>query len=309
MEGQKKPRRAWNTLAVEPLEDRVLFSLATLASLPATLSMLREAATSTLTAARVESIPVVYREILREMQPTADSLERPRSAGGENTGHTEPHELALVERFEHLVLALTKFSQEEATVTSLAFDRSVESQSGSGPAVSIRTATAQPDIPILPPPSLLSAAPAVDQVWMRSHSPMGQVEPLDPAITYELTPLFEGVSIDADQSATGQIDAQSMASTETSGGVAEPSAVIPLQHDVGFHLLEWQRTVADFLSRLAALGDPRSTPGISIWLMAFATVLAGAALEGARRQTHSSQRSLLPSPSGWRPEAFLPDES
>jgi hypothetical protein len=295
-------------LMLEPLEDRLLLSIANSAAFRVQGTLPSDATASIPANPRVESIPSIYRELLREIRPAAAMLEATHAADRETASHSEWHEGEMLERIEHFAWAITRVSREEAAATSVVLDSSAEREPRSRSITPLPLAFEQQDQSLLPQPPAPPAGPLADPALLHPHPMAGSSEFLEPAIMSNLAFLSEGIPIESDQPAALPVQAQWLMQAGGLHGLG-PVATVPLKEAVAFDLPELQRTVADFLTRLAALGDPQSTSGMSGWLVAVAIVGAGAALEAARVQNRLARRSALHLANGWAPESFVRDQT
>jgi hypothetical protein len=291
-------------LAVEPLEDRLLLSLAAV-----NVALTHTFASNRDTAGAAIAQPVAIHSDLRSGQfisGVPDWNRRERSGDQMDAGRTDGRGGVGGDRREHAAIELARIARAEAETGRLLVDP---------PAVASHEPFNQ--APLLAeqensylPASLNSHVSVADATSFTLRTPPGPLQPFDAAIAPLEASRYVERAPDVETSGGEQPDAESPVMYAAARNKSVPAVVIPLLNGWPFRLPDARRAVDDFFAHLKGMGTPPSFSWSSLSFGFWMAALGVAAVETARRmRTSDRRRHPLLSTYGWMPDDSLVDEA
>jgi hypothetical protein len=291
MAANSKRRAQPQTLALEALEDRVLLSLAAGKSILPRVDVFNQAA---VVSAAIPQSTVIHidQQYGATASPFTDLRSADRWIDRADSGRLDKRDGATDELREHLVNESARLVRTEGETVRILTEQPIVAAHESFNQVQARNepenshqfngfngpAQIAADVPALPLRSASSLNP-----------PLGAaISPLA-ALPYE-----EGTPKD-DVSDVEMLDPPPPLIIAAANNVSGPAAIMPLLEGLQFSMPDARRAVDEFLARLTELGVAPSSSWSSLSFSVWLAVVAGAAVETARRMatTKGQRLSLL----------------
>jgi hypothetical protein len=304
MAANEQRRNSQRSLAIEPLEDRVLLSISITAPALARLESSVESAVRALTASPFIHQAVDAR-IERLLSHLVDSNQDHRAADPAAAEHPDKWEGFIGELREHVADAWLHVVRTEAEVVGLIAE---------SPASIYHEPFAQPLVRTESEYSYLSAslhepaAVAVDAAPLLSHPLSSLTQNWEAGIAAMPAVLEMEASPVEDARSSKVLDHVAPELLTAARAVAIPAGAIPLLNALHSQLPDPREAMEKFLARLSELGQEALGSSSSIPFCAWLAAAAVAAMETVRR-SHASpgRRRRFLSTFGWLPPGSQPD--
>jgi hypothetical protein len=300
MAAKCKRRAQPQTLTLEPLEDRLLLSLASVKSI------LPRPEDSNRAAVGAATIPQPTTLQTDERNGTASSRSPDWSLADRwidrtDAGHLDKRDEAPEDLREHFANEIARRARAEAEMVRILAEQPViaasdslhpsQSQIGLGSSYQLASPNGPvpvaPDVPAFAPHNVSGMSPP----WETAFAPL-------PSILNEESALRDDSSSIEKEDSTPTL----LAAADNTNSI--PSESLPLLDELGFSMPEIRQAVEAFLARLKELGIPPSFSWSSLSFGVWLAAVLSAAVETARRmQSVGGRRAPLLSANGWTRDA------